>query len=134
MFEFSDRPPHNCALTVRLCELCKISVSINLCHVTLTAGRGNWSAEGCTARSVDNRTGLITCACNHLTNFAILVVSSHGVSVLMWVNDQKLTHKLEKPEFQNQILFYRISMHELKDFNLTQACQHLPLQVLLSQW
>ena len=75
MFEFIDRSPRNCALIVRLCELCKISVSINLCDVTLIAGRGNWSAEGCTARNVNNITGVITCACNHLTNFAILVVS-----------------------------------------------------------
>ena len=89
--------PNYCALMVKLFELCKNK--INPCHVALIAGRGNWSAEGCTASSVDNRTGLITCACNHLTNFAILVVSLHTVSVLMWVDDQKLTCKLEKPKF-----------------------------------
>ena len=41
----------------------------------LKAGRGNWSTEGCTRRTVDNNTGLVTCDCNHLTNFAILLSS-----------------------------------------------------------
>jgi len=41
------------------------------------AGRGNWSAEGCTAVDINQETGLITCNCTHLTNFALLVVSLH---------------------------------------------------------
>ena len=48
----------------------------------LVAGRGNWSAEGCGMRRMDNITGLITCECNHLTNFAILVVSSHKEAII----------------------------------------------------
>ena len=36
-------------------------------------GEGNWTTEGCeTIGLVD---GVVTCQCNHLTNFAILVVS-----------------------------------------------------------
>jgi len=48
----------------------------------LVAGRGNWSAEGCGMRRMDNITGLITCECNHLTNFAILMVSSHKEAII----------------------------------------------------
>ena len=44
---------------------------------SFTAERGNWTEEGCRVEEVDDETGLITCECNHLTNFAILVVSLH---------------------------------------------------------
>ena len=39
-------------------------------------GRGNWSTFGCNLTSVEEEgeTGIATCSCNHLTNFAILVV------------------------------------------------------------
>ena len=60
-------------------ELCKrqdkLVVPLTFIMFPFIAGRGNWSAEGCAARNVNNRTGVITCDCNHLTNFAILVVS-----------------------------------------------------------
>ena len=51
---------------------------IKLLLLCLKAGRGNWSTVGCTRRTVDNNTGLVTCDCNHLTNFAILL-SSIGI-------------------------------------------------------
>ena len=53
----------------------KSFIKVLLC---LKAGRGNWSTEDCTRRTVDNNTGLVTCDCNHLTNFAILL-SSIGI-------------------------------------------------------
>lgn len=37
-------------------------------------GYGNWTSEGCVTVNVSN--DVVTCQCNHLTNFAILVVSS----------------------------------------------------------
>lgn len=35
----------------------------------------NWTTEGCTA-NVNRINGTVTCSCNHLTNFAVLVVSA----------------------------------------------------------
>ena len=43
-------------------------------RVFLSDGRGNWTSEGCETESADDP-GVITCRCNHLTNFACLVVS-----------------------------------------------------------
>jgi hypothetical protein len=36
----------------------------------------NWTTEGCTIDVTQLEEGIVTCECNHLTNFAILVVSS----------------------------------------------------------
>ena len=42
-------------------------------HADTVGGRGNWTSEGCVAvYSESNDT--VQCHCNHLTNFAILVV------------------------------------------------------------
>ena len=38
--------------------------------------RGNWTTEGCNT-IVDKSGRLVTCVCNHLTNFAVLVVSEN---------------------------------------------------------
>ena len=35
--------------------------------------RGNWSTKGCTTVIITN--GMVACHCDHLTNFAVLVVS-----------------------------------------------------------
>ena len=37
---------------------------------------GNWTTEGCNT-IVDESGRLVTCVCNHLTNFAVLVVSEN---------------------------------------------------------
>ena len=37
-------------------------------------GLGNWSSAGCSLIAVDEDNKTATCSCNHLTNFAILVV------------------------------------------------------------
>lgn len=39
-----------------------------------TDGRGNWTSKGC-SNQTDGSGGNVTCSCNHLTNFAVLVVS-----------------------------------------------------------
>ncbi len=36
--------------------------------------RGNWTSNGCMVVEMNNSTGEIKCSCNHLTNFAVLVV------------------------------------------------------------
>ena len=41
--------------------------------------RGNWTSTGCTLSNVNNESGVFTCACNHLTNFAVLVVSLRDI-------------------------------------------------------
>lgn len=38
-------------------------------------GQGNWTTFGCTTR-MESESGVVVCECNHLTNFAVLVVSS----------------------------------------------------------
>ena len=50
------------------------AMAISLC-MCLAGGRGNWTTDGC--ELTGNENGVITCACDHLTNFAILVVCSN---------------------------------------------------------
>lgn len=41
-----------------------------------TGGVGNWTTEGCViSGGGPNSAGTVTCSCNHLTNFAVRVVS-----------------------------------------------------------
>ena len=42
--------------------------------VQLPDGQGNWSTDGCTTVYDRDDTDNVTCLCNHLTNFACLVV------------------------------------------------------------
>ena len=42
----------------------------------LSDGTGNWSTNGCTMTSYNQTTDVITCECDHLTNFAFLVVKN----------------------------------------------------------
>ena len=56
--------------------------------IFIAADRGNWTAEGCKVGTVDEETGLITCECTHLTNFAILVVSLHASFQLISTTQQ----------------------------------------------
>ncbi len=43
--------------------------------------RGNWTTSGCKLESDNN--GVITCSCNHLTNFAVLLVSNRTVQATL---------------------------------------------------
>ena len=43
--------------------------------VMLSGERGDWSEAGCVVAEIDEESGLVVCKCNHLTNFAVLVVS-----------------------------------------------------------
>ena len=42
-------------------------------YVQLSGGLGGWSTEGC--RMIGDNGNSISCACNHLTSFAIVQVS-----------------------------------------------------------
>lgn len=42
---------------------------------------GGWSTEGCT--TIVNPTGIVTCLCDHLTNFALQIVSYYFLKVLI---------------------------------------------------
>ena len=53
-------------------EMC-INRNVFSC-VLHTDGRGNWTSKGC-SNQTDGSGGNVTCSCNHLTNFAVLVVS-----------------------------------------------------------
>ena len=39
---------------------------------SLAGGQGNWTQEGCVTEVIEP--DVVLCRCNHLTNFAILVV------------------------------------------------------------
>ena len=47
-------------------------VVISILIVYTSDGRGDWTEDGCNTTVID---GVAVCMCNHLTNFAILVVS-----------------------------------------------------------
>ena len=42
--------------------------------VQLTDGRGDWSTDGCNLTGYNETTDVVGCECDHLTNFACLVV------------------------------------------------------------
>ncbi|KAH3888122.1 hypothetical protein DPMN_012148, partial [Dreissena polymorpha] len=44
-----------------------------------SSGEGFWSSDGCKLVEFNQQTGRVTCSCNHLTNFAVLM--SPGVTV-----------------------------------------------------
>ena len=41
----------------------------------LNDGLGDWSLEGCTTKRTPSEPNGVECFCNHLTNFAVLMVS-----------------------------------------------------------
>ena len=49
-------------------------------HIAAVGGNGNWSSYGCSLVSFNSSTNVVKCECNHLTNFACLVVSYLVVS------------------------------------------------------
>ena len=42
----------------------------------ISGGVGDWVEDGCSL--ADETDGVVTCECNHLTNFGILVVRQYG--------------------------------------------------------
>ena len=40
--------------------------------ISTLGGRGNWTTDGCAFIEIDGN--VVTCRCNHLTNFGVLVV------------------------------------------------------------
>ncbi|XP_052808205.1 adhesion G-protein coupled receptor D1-like isoform X3 [Mya arenaria] len=40
---------------------------------TNQSGKGHWSTDGCILEQFDGEKGTVTCHCNHLTNFAVLM-------------------------------------------------------------
>ena len=49
----------------------------------------DWTRKGC--RTSVSQSGTVTCTCNHLTNFAVLVVSHVSVASKMKVNIEVTT-------------------------------------------
>ena len=57
----------------------KEHTAVILCMLLFIGGHGNWIEDGCEVVLVEDKE--ITCACNHLTNFAVLAdVSGSGVT------------------------------------------------------
>ena len=53
----------------------KTHIHVVLVNVTGDITRGNWSTAGCMLKEMNPTTKVYMCECNHLTNFAVLVVS-----------------------------------------------------------
>lgn len=49
--------------------------------ILYTDGFGNWTDRGCNT-TLNRDSGTVTCQCNHLTNFAALVVSLKSIQTL----------------------------------------------------
>ena len=45
-------------------------------YISLLDGNGDWNTDGCTLTTFNESTNVVGCQCNHLTNFACLVVST----------------------------------------------------------
>ena len=59
-------------LLVQVNQYCTVAaVSV---HIAAVGGNGNWSSYGCSLVSFNSSTNVVKCECNHLTNFACLVV------------------------------------------------------------
>ena len=58
---------------------CYCIINLNHCSNCYT----EWTTEGC--ETVEVNRGIVTCNCTHLTNFAILVVSTNCVAYRLYV-------------------------------------------------
>ena len=59
---------------------CYFVNSITEFHIhSLLDGNGDWNTDGCTLTTFNESTNVVGCQCNHLTNFACLVVSTLGI-------------------------------------------------------
>ena len=54
--------------------------------VTWDFGMNDWSTEGCSLNATSSD-GIVTCTCNHLTNFAVLVVSQTMLIIIIMVGN-----------------------------------------------
>ena len=55
-------------------------------------GRGNWTERGCNLTGISEEASTVTCSCNHLTNFAILVVRNAPLGDVL-LNNHKWLRK-----------------------------------------
>ena len=62
---------------MQLVSLSAIFVNNIKFHIhSLLDGNGDWNTDGCTLTTFNESTNVVGCQCNHLTNFACLVVST----------------------------------------------------------
>ena len=73
-------------ISTQLVSLCAIFVvkSIKFRIHSLLDGNGDWNTDGCTITTFNESTNVVGCQCNHLTNFACLVVSMHSVHIFVY--------------------------------------------------
>lgn len=57
-----------------------------VCHIIHSSldGRGNWTSDGCQLAQING--SVVTCRCNHLTNFASLVVCTYISIYIIWLS------------------------------------------------
>ena len=78
------------------CFICLDSIlSINFLKIfsatSIPGIIGSWSTEGCKVKETQNYKGFITCECNHLANFALLLdvsqtnYMSQELSTITWI-------------------------------------------------
>ena len=69
---------HGVCHGILVVQVHRIESAISSCdkiniHINMVGGRGNWTTHGCETSRVND--DMVKCSCNHLTNFACLVVS-----------------------------------------------------------
>ena len=83
---------NNCA---NYCFICLDRLSMNFLKIflatSITGVIGSWSTKGCKVKETLKYEGFVTCECNHLTNFALLLdvsqtrYMSQALSTITWI-------------------------------------------------
>ena len=56
----------------------------------ILGGRGNWTTDGCELGGHED--SVVTCHCNHLTNFGVLVVRAHICIIYSYLMNPLIRH------------------------------------------
>ena len=75
---------------------------------SLLDGNGDWNTDGCTLTTFNQSTNVVDCQCNHLTNFACLVVSTLCICLITESHCSiNRTYLLECKETMIQLVYQR---------------------------
>ena len=73
-------------LLLQITQASLICVTLRPIQLVLLLYVAEWTTEGCETDLAEVDEGVVTCNCNHLTNFAVLVVSIPSVCVCVGVH------------------------------------------------
>ena len=80
----------------------RIPLAIVVLMLSNAAGYGDWSSEGCNTSSTDTQA---MCQCDHLTSFAILLVTNDIMTQLFFMYIQDTSPTIEPTERTGLTLF-----------------------------